>query len=296
MRKKHLLGRLAMVLGFALLLFTAFIFLAPTILTVSSSFFTQSELSSNYGMIFDGAGSGGSYIAEKTALKFIPEKVSFKQFATVLFLSPEYLLKFWNSVMYTLPIMIFQTVVACLAAYGFARFQSKIRSVILFLYIIIMLMPYQVTLVPNFLIAEALGTINTVWAIILPGIFSPFAVFLLTKSMKRIPSAVVEAARLDGCNELQIFTKIYLPLCKNIIYSVMILVFIDYWNMVEQPLVLLKDEEMYPLSVFLSRINTAEVGIAFAVAVIYMIPTLLIFLYGEQYLVEGIANSGSVKG
>ena len=85
MRKKHLLGRLAMVLGFALLLFTAFIFLAPTILTVSSSFFTQSELSSNYGMIFDGAGSGGSYIAEKTALKFIPEKVSFKQFATVLF-------------------------------------------------------------------------------------------------------------------------------------------------------------------------------------------------------------------
>ena len=159
-----------------------------------------------------------------------------------------------------------------------------------------MLMPYQVTLVPNFLIAEALGTINTVWAIILPGIFSPFAVFLLTKSMKRIPSAVVEAARLDGCNELQIFTKIYLPLCKNIIYSVMILVFIDYWNMVEQPLVLLKDEEMYPLSVFLSRINTAEVGIAFAVAVIYMIPTLLIFLYGEQYLVEGIANSGSVKG
>ena len=66
--------------------------------------------------------------------------------------------------------------------------------------------------------------------------------------------------------------------------------------MVEQPLVLLKDEEMYPLSVFLSRINTAEVGIAFAVAVIYMIPTLLIFLYGEQYLVEGIANSGSVKG
>jgi multiple sugar transport system permease protein len=76
----------------------------------------------------------------------------------------------------------------------------------------------------------------------------------------------------------------------------MILVFIDYWNMVEQPLVLLSDEEMYPLSVFLSKINTGEVGIAFAVAVIYMIPTLLIFLYGEQYLVEGIANSGSVKG
>ena len=87
-----------------------------------------------------------------------------------------------------------------------------------------------------------------------------------------------------------------MPLCKNIIYSVMILVFIDYWNMVEQPLILLSDESMYPLSVFLSKINSAESGIAFAVAVIYMVPTLLIFLYGEQYLVEGIANSGSVKG
>ena len=116
--------------------------------------------------------------------------------------------------------------------------------------------------------------------------------------MRRVPTAVIEAAKLDGCSELQIFFKIYMPLCKNIIYSVMILVFIDYWNMVEQPLILLgsKNEDMYPLSIFLSKINSGEVGIAFAVAVIYMIPTLLIFLYGEQYLVEGIANSGSVKG
>ncbi len=296
MMRKHIPKKIAVLIGTLFLAFVAFIFLAPTILTVSSSFFTQSELSSNYGMIFEGAGSGGSYIAKETALKFIPDKVSFKQFSTVLFLSPEYLLKFWNSVMYTLPIMIFQTLVASLAAYGFARFQSKFRSAILFVYIIIMLMPYQVTLVPNFLVAEKLGTLDTIWAIILPGIFSPFAVFLLTKAMKRVPSAVVEAAKLDGCNEFQIFYKIYMPLCKNIIYSVMILVFIDYWNMVEQPLVLMKNEDMYPLSVFLSKINSAEVGIAFAVAVIYMIPTLLIFLYGEQYLVEGIANSGSVKG
>ncbi len=296
MKNKHITKRIATWAAALVLLFMAFVFLAPTILTVSSSFFTQSELSSNYGMIFDGAGSGGSYIAEKTTLKFIPDKVSFKQYFTVLFLSPEYLFKFWNSVKYTLPIMLFQTAVACLAAYGFTRYRSKGRELVLFAYIMLMLMPYQVTLVPNFIISEALGILDTQWAIILPGIFSPFAVFLLTKTMRRVPTAVIEAAKLDGCSEWQIFFKIYMPLCKNIIYSVMILVFIDYWNMVEQPLVLLSDEEMYPLSVFLSKINTGEVGIAFAVAVIYMIPTLLIFLYGEQYLVEGIANSGSVKG
>ena len=281
-----------------LLLVIAFAFLAPTILTISGSFFTQAELSSNYGMIFEGAGSGGSYVSEKTNLKFIPDQVSFKQYFTVLFLSPEYLFKFWNSVKYTLPIVIFQTVVACLAAYGFTRYRSKGRQLILFMYIILMLMPYQVTLVPNRLGSEWLGIYGTSWAIILPGVFSPFAVFLLTKSMRRVPTAVIEAAKLDGCSELQIFFKIYMPLCKNIIYSVMILVFIDYWNMVEQPLILLgsQNEDMYPLSIFLSKINSGEVGIAFAVAVIYMIPTLLIFLYGEQYLVEGIANSGSVKG
>ncbi len=281
----------------ALLMLAAFTFLAPTILTISSSFFTQSELTSNYGNIFEGAGSGGSYISEKTSLKFIPEKVSFHQYATVLLLSPEYLFKFWNSVKLTLPIVIFQTVVACLAAYGFARYRSRVRSVILFVYIILMLMPYQVTLVPNRIVAELLGIYGSIWAVILPGIFSPFAVFLLAKTMRRVPAGVIEAAKLDGCGEMQIFFKIYLPICKNIIYSVMILVFIDYWNMVEQPIVLLgQNEDAYPLSIFLSKINTGEVGIAFAVAVIYMIPTLLMFLYGEQYLVEGIANSGSIKG
>ena len=298
MTKSIISKKILPLLAAILLLVIAFAFLAPTILTISGSFFTQAELSSNYGMIFEGAGSGGSYVSEKTNLKFIPDQVSFKQYFTVLFLSPEYLFKFWNSVKYTLPIVIFQTVVACLAAYGFTRYRSKGRQLILFMYIILMLMPYQVTLVPNRLVSEWLGIYGTSWAIILPGVFSPFAVFLLTKSMRRVPTAVIEAAKLDGCSELQIFFKIYMPLCKNIIYSVMILVFIDYWNMVEQPLILLgsQNEDMYPLSIFLSKINSGEVGIAFAVAVIYMIPTLLIFLYGEQYLVEGIANSGSVKG
>ncbi len=294
---KHTAKKTGVLVATLLLLVVAFAFLAPTILTITGSFFSQTELSSTYGNIFDGTATGNSYISEKTTVKFIPDKVSFSQYFSVLFLSPEYLFKFWNSVKYTLPIMLFQTVIACLAAYGLTRYRSKGREAILFIYIILMLMPYQVTLVPNRLVSEWLGIYETPWAVILPGIFSPFAVFLLTKAMRRVPSAVVEAAKLDGCNEWQIFFKVYLPLCKNILYSAMILVFIDYWNMVEQPLILLgKNTDDYPLSIFLSEINTGEVGLAFAVAVIYMVPTLLIFLYGEQYLVEGIANSGSVKG
>ncbi|MBQ4225895.1 MAG: carbohydrate ABC transporter permease, partial [Oscillospiraceae bacterium] len=159
-----------------------------------------------------------------------------------------------------------------------------------------MLMPYQVTMVPNYLVTDKLGLLNTRWAVILPGIFSPFAVFLLTKVMKRVPSAFYEAAMLDGANELSVFLHVYLPVCRSAIFSVMMLIFIDYWNMVEQPLILLSDSALHPLSVFLSRINSEETGIAFAVAVIYMIPALLMFLYGEDYLVEGITYSGGVKG
>jgi len=155
-----------------------------------------------------------------------------------------------------------------------------------------MLMPFQVTLVPNYMIADKLGILNTDWAIILPGIFSTFSIFLLTKYMRQIPSAYIEAAKLDGATEWQIFTKIALPTCKSAIFALTILLFIDYWNMVEQPLVLLTEVDKQPLSVFLSQINEAEIGIAFAASALYMIPPLLIFLWGEEYLVEGISRSG----
>ena len=114
--------------------------------------------------------------------------------------------------------------------------------------------------------------------------------------MRRIPYSLIEAAKVDGAGEWDIFTKICMPQCRAAIFSVAILVFIDYWNMVEQPLILLQDADSQPLSVFLSSINAGEIGLAFAMATVYMIPSLLIFLAGEEYLVEGIANSGSVKG
>ena len=117
-----------------------------------------------------------------------------------------------------------------------------------------------------------------------------------TKYMRRIPYSLIEAAKVDGAGEWDIFTKICMPQCRAAIFSVAILVFIDYWNMVEQPLILLQDADSQPLSVFLSSINAGEIGLAFAMATVYMIPSLLIFLAGEEYLVEGIANSGSVKG
>ena len=212
----------------------AFIFLLPIILTITNSFMSSSEISANYGSIFATTEKGGKIFISKTVnLKFIPDMVTFSQYYTVLFKSPQYLIKFWNSIIYTVPIVVVQLGIATLAAYGFSRYDGKVKRVIFFSYLIMMLMPYQVTLVPNFLVSKAMGIIDTRWAIWLPGFFSPFAVYLLTKFMRRIPQEVIEAASIDGAGEWYIFSRINMPLCKGGIASIAILVFFDFWNMVE---------------------------------------------------------------
>ena len=293
MNKKHWVRRGFLTVVTALF---ALSFLMPTILTITNSFMTQTEINANYGSVFAAATSGKTFISGQVNLKFIPDKVTFSQYITTFIKSPEYLIKFWNSVILVVPIVLLQVGVAAVASYGFSRWRGKVRDSIFFFYVILMLMPYQVTLVPNYLVSDWLGILYTKWAILLPGAFAPFSVFLLTKFMRRIPVSLIESAKLDGAGEWQIFWRICLPQCRAALYSIAILVFIDYWNMVEQPLILLPDASQQPLSVYLSQINAGEIGIAFAAAVVYMIPGLLLFLHGEAYLVEGIAYSGSVKG
>ena len=267
----------------------ALLFLYPTVMTFINSFLSESEIQRSYGSALGDKTT--AYMSQMVIPKLIPDQVSGAQYKTFL-LSPAYLQKFWNSLLYVVPITVFQVLVAALAAYGFSRCGGKLRSVIFFSYVVLMLMPYQVTLVPNYLVSKWLGIYDTAWAIVLPGVFAPFGVYLLTRFMRRIPRAYVEAAQLDGASEWIIFTRIYLPQCKSALYSVALLVFFDYWNMVEQPMVLLETEEKLPLSIFLSTINQEEAGVAFAAAVIYMIPCLLLFLHGEEHLEEGIVTGG----
>ena len=172
MKKKRYFSRGVM---FILCLFFSVLFLLPTVLTITNSFMTEAEIKSNYGMIF--STTTGGYVSKTVNLKFIPDKVSLSQYITGLIKSPEYLLKFWNSVILVVPIVLLQVGIASVAAYSFTRWRGKIRSGIFFFYVILMLMPYQVTLVPNYLVSQWLGILNTRWSIILPGMFAPFSVF-----------------------------------------------------------------------------------------------------------------------
>ncbi|MFF2908394.1 carbohydrate ABC transporter permease [Paenibacillus sp. NPDC057934] len=269
--------------------------LFPILITFSNSLMAESEIDYNYHLIGKmvniAAGEKNGFIN----LKLIPDWVSLSQYGEVLVHKPLFLHMFWNSVFIVLPIITGQVVVASLAAYAFAKLRFWGREKLFVVYLMTMLMPFQVTLVPNYIIADKLGLMNSTAAIILPGIFSAFGVFMLRQFMLHIPYSYLEAAKMDGAGQLRIFYSIMLPLIKPGIAALTVLLFVDNWNMVEQPLIFLEDVFKQPLSLYLSRINEGARGVAFAASALYMAPMVLLFLYAESYFIEGIQLSG-IKG
>lgn len=228
-------------------------------------------------------------------IKLIPNEVTINQYYNILIKKTRYLFMFWNSVLIVIPITLGQVIVSLMAAYFFTISENKWKEYLFFIYIIVMLMPYQVTLVPNYLIAEKLNLVGSYLSIILPGIFNTFGVFLIRQYMKQIPLAYIDAATIDGASTLQIFWNIILPISRSGVAALAILTFIDNWNMVEQPLIFLSNSFKHPLSIYLSKVNANAKGIAFAASVLYMMPMLLTFMYWENHLIDGIQHSG-IKG
>ena len=265
--------------------------LFPLVYMLCNSFMESKEVLGAYNAL-SGAHDYKTTMVESINLRFVPDNVSLIQYYQALFRKPTFLIMFWNSVFMTVPIVIGQIVVSVLGAYAFAKLKFPLRDQIFFIYIIVMMMPFQVTLVPQYIIMKKLSLMGSYLAVILPGVFTTFGVFLLRQFMIRIPDEYGEAAKIDGAGHFKTFANIILPQCKGAVSSLAILVFVDNWNMVEQPLIFLDNEKMHPLSIFLSKINTSEMGIAFACGVLYLLPTLFVFLYGESYLVEGIQRSG----
>lgn len=254
-----------------LLLITA-IFLFPVVFMIACSFMSSSQISEMLDF------ANGEY----KILNMIPEMFTLEQFYQVFFRRPEYLLKFWNSVIVTLPTVIGQVVVSSLAAFAFAKLKFPCRDKLFFVYIVLLILPLQVTLVPNYIILDNMDLLNNFLAIILPGTFSAFGICLLRQSIKYIPDSSIEAARIDGASYFKIFTKIILPQIKGGLVTLALLCFIDNWNVVEQPLIYFDNCAMYPLSITMSDISNSDYGIIFACGVMFMIPALIIYFYGHK--------------
>lgn len=292
MKKIQWIPKLVLTLLLGLL---AVVMLVPILLTFTNSLMTEQEIGLNYdliGQMIDVAKGGKEAFVN---LKMIPDWLSLGQYAEVLILTAKFLKMFWNSVALVVPIVAGQAVVASLAAYAFAKLRFIGRDKLFMLYLMTMLMPFQVTLVPNYIVIDKLGLMNHGSAIILPGIFGAFGVFMMRQFMSHIPGGYSEAAKMDGGGAWVIFWRIILPLAKPGLAALTVLLFVDYWNMIEQPLIFLQDAYKQPLSLYLAQINKEARGIGFAASTLYMAPMVLLFLYAESYFIEGIQLSG-IKG
>ena len=147
-------------------------------------------------------------------------------------------------------------------------------------------------MVPNYLLLDKLGLMDTRWAIILPAVFSTFPVFIMRKGFDGVPFPLLEAAKIDGANHLQIFVKIGIPLGVPGILSAMVLGFLEGWNMLEQPMLFLENPALWPLSLYLPQISQGNLSLGMVASFIFLLPTILIFLFGQKYLELGIQSSG----
>ena len=269
-------------------------FALPILITFTNSFMTSYEVTAKYSMhvlpanIFYRLDVFPQIHFVRMSL--LPSWVTVRQYLN-LFLDVGYLGGLWNSVIVTAPSVIGSLVFSIPAAYAFEVSKHPHKEKLFFVYVVTMLMPLPVVLVPQFVMAGFLGISESVLAVILPAMFAPFGVFLLRQFMKQMPRDILEAAHIDGAGHVKILISIVSPVMKPAIAALALLVFVDYWNVVDQAIVFITDPAHQPLSVGLQRLS-GNFEIVFAASFFYMLPALLVFMHGQDYLVEGMKMSG----
>ena len=278
MKKRHLLK-------IFLLTVAAVLILLPVIITFLYSFFAPDEIRSFME-------TRSQYGEQMMEIKLSPHKVSLEQYWHILIEDTSVLRYYFNSIVYTLTILICQAIIVPAMAYALSRYKYPGRDLLSFLIIVLLLLPFQITMVPTVLMLRNLELMDTIWAIIVPSIASPFYVFLIRQNMLGIPNELFEAAQIDGAGPIRCFFHIALPVSRAILGAALALSFADCWNMVEQPLVFLPTQTaLYPLSVAFNQLSRTSTGMEFAGASLFLIPALLIYLFFQKDIMTGIQLS-----
>lgn len=278
MRKDHRI--LQMLLGILSLLI-----LLPVVLTILYSLFSPSEIKAFMH-------TRNIYGASLMEIKLSPKPLSLGQYYNVLIEDMGILHYFSNSLLYTIGILFGQALIIPAMAYALSRFEFHGREVLSFIVIILLLLPFQVTMVPNVLTLRSMGLMNTIWAVILPTVASPFYIFLLRQYMISLPSDMFEAAQIDGAGPVHCFFSITLPVSRPMLGAAAALSFADCWNMVEQPLAYLAErQDLYPLSLVFNQLTQESTGIEFAGATLYLLPALFVYLFFQNDILTGIQLS-----
>ena len=273
------------ILTMILLSIPGLVTILPIILLLTGSMMDQYELKEYLNSVFmDGS--------EFISWKLMPDYPTFENYKKLLFFSPQFFVLFWNSIKMTSWILAGQILVGVPAAWAFAVYKVKGSKFLFAFYVVLMLLPFQVTMLSSYLVLNKLSLLNTQAAVILPAVFSTFPIFLCYGGFRSIPAQLFEAARIDGATERFLFFRIGIPLGKSGILSAMVLGFLEYWNMVEQPMAFIEEKALWPLSLYLPEITWARAGFAFCASVITLMPAVFVFVMGQYYLEQGIIYSG----
>jgi multiple sugar transport system permease protein len=222
----------------------------------------------------------------------IPTWPTLQPIVELLLDTPQFFIMFWNTFTLVVPSVLGQLIFGAPAAWALSRFRFKMRKSLLTIYITLMLMPFQVTMVPNYLVLNSIGLMDTLWAVIIPFSFSAFPVFIMVHGFNSVRREMLEAAAIDGAGHFRTFVKIGLPLGMPGILAAMVLGFIESWSAIEQPMTFIKNPALWPLSLYLPQIVTQQMGLAMTASLLMLLPPVLIFLFGQKYLELGIQSTG----
>ena len=252
------------------------LFLVPIIYTLMHSFMDE-------------------YQIESYSTSFFPNVFSIHQYLKIT-QKVEFFKLYINSIIISLSIIIGQLIISVGAAYFFSRAKSRLSNAIFLIYVFLMLLPLQITLIPNVLLYNGIerylgiSVFDTRLAVILPGIFSTLGVFFLKQFFSSIPEELYEMARIDGASSFNILIKIVMPYSKNAILALCALNFIESWNIIEQALIFINTPSKYPVSLYLNTVYATDRNIFYAASVLFIFPVIYLIMKSKGRIKNMILN------
>jgi len=271
--------RLGKLLATAVMLFFGFLMIVPFLWMISTSVKSPAET-----FVFP--------------FRWIPEKINWSHHLKVWTGPKSFATYYLNSIKIAVFATLGATFLSAFAGYGFSRIPFRGREALFLVYLSMMMIPPQVLFVPKFILFEWIGIYNTHWALILPGMFTIFGVFMMRQFFLGIPQEISESAFIDGAGHLRIFFRIVLPLAKPALATLAIIDFSWHWNDYENALVFLLSEKLYTVPLGLQNFileNTVDYNGMMAAATAGIVPMILVFLIGQKFIVQGITNT-AIKG
>ena len=210
----------------------------------------------------------------------------------------DFLPMFSNTLLVTIGVLVTELITSTMAGYAFACLKFRGKNILFLFYLISMMIPFHVMLVPTFELLKNMNLLNSLWSLIWPVLTLPFGVFLMRQFFGDLPIELAESAKIDGCTPWGIFTKIYLPLSKPSVATLSIFIFIATWNDFLKPLIYLSDSKKNTLTLgiyLMQGTYSTNWPVLMATCTLSLLPALILFLCMQDLFVEGIAMSG-IKG